>query len=57
MKLDKETVIVLAICIIVLFGWEPFCRKLGWLTERTEVKTVQKTDSKKVEEKKSDENN
>lgn len=55
MKLDKETVIVLAICIIVLFGWEPFCRKMGWLPERTEVKTVQKTDSKKVEEKKSDE--
>ena len=47
MKLDKETVIVLAICIVILFGWEPFCRKIGWLPERTEIKTVKKTDSKK----------
>lgn len=54
MKLDKETVIVLAICIIILFGWEPFCRKMGWLPERTEVKTVQKNDSKKAETEKND---
>lgn len=55
MKLDKETIIVLTICIVVLFGWEPFCRKMGWLPERTEVKTVQKADSKKAEETKKEE--
>ncbi len=34
----------MTICIIILFGWEPFCRKVGWLPERTEVKTVKKVD-------------
>ena len=51
MKLDKETIIVLAICIVILFGWEPFCRKVGWLPEKTEIKTVQKNDSKTYAEK------
>lgn len=44
MKFDKETIIVFTICIVILLGWEPFCRKVGWLPERTEVKTVQKND-------------
>lgn len=50
MKFDKETIIVVAICIAVLFGWEPFCRKMGWIPEKTEIKTVQKAENKKVEE-------
>lgn len=49
MKLDKESIIVLTICLVVLFGWEPFCRKVGWLPEKTEIKTVQKTTPEKVE--------
>lgn len=33
MKFDKETVIVFAICIIVLFTWNPLCQKMGWIQE------------------------
>lgn len=31
MKFDKETVIAIAICVVVLFGWDPFCRYMGWI--------------------------
>ena len=51
MKFDKETIIVFAICMIVIFGWEPFCRKMGWMPERTEVKTVQKVSEQQENEK------
>ncbi|MBR2508280.1 MAG: membrane protein insertase YidC [Lentisphaeria bacterium] len=51
MKLDKESIIVLAICLIVLFGWEPFCRKMGWIPEKTEIKTVKKENAVKSEQK------
>ena len=30
MKFDKETAIAIAICVVVLFGWDPFCRYMGW---------------------------
>ncbi len=31
MKFDKETAIVIAICILLLFTWEPLARRLGWI--------------------------
>ncbi len=30
MKFDKEIVIAIAVCCVVLFGWEPFARYMGW---------------------------
>ena len=30
MKLDKEVLIGVAICGVILFGWDPFCRVMGW---------------------------
>ena len=30
MKFDKETLIAIAVCCVVLFGWEPFSRYMGW---------------------------
>ena len=30
MKLDKEVLIGIFICGIILFGWDPFCRAMGW---------------------------
>ncbi len=31
MKFDKETIIVVAFALVLLFTWEPICRKLGWM--------------------------
>ncbi|OGV49524.1 MAG: hypothetical protein A2017_22085 [Lentisphaerae bacterium GWF2_44_16] len=31
MKFDKETIIVLAICFIVLMAWQPICEHMGWI--------------------------
>ncbi len=33
MNFDKETIIAIAICLVVLFGWTPVCRYMGWLPE------------------------
>ena len=30
MKFDKDIVIAIAICIIIVLGWNPFCRMMGW---------------------------
>ena len=30
MKFDKDIVIAIAICIIIVLGWTPFCRMMGW---------------------------
>lgn len=55
MKLDKETIIVIGICIIVLFGWDPFCRYVGLIPEKTEIKTVKKVEEKtQTEDKKTE---
>ncbi len=32
MKFDKDIVIGLLICALVLLGWDPFCRFMGWTT-------------------------
>ena len=31
MKFDKDIVMAVVICAVVLFGWEPFCRSMGWM--------------------------
>ena len=31
MKFDKTTIIGLIVCAVLLFTWEPVCRRLGWL--------------------------
>ena len=33
MKFDKETAIAIAICVVILFGWDPFCRYMGWIPD------------------------
>ena len=30
MKFDKDIVIAIAICIIIVLGWNPYCRMMGW---------------------------
>ena len=34
MKFDKDIVMAVIICAVVLFGWEPFCRSMGWMPAR-----------------------
>lgn len=31
MKFDKETVIVIAICVVAIFAWDPLARHFGWI--------------------------
>ena len=33
MKLDKEIVIAVILCGILLFGWNPFCVYMGWMPD------------------------
>lgn len=29
-KFDKETLFAFIICLVILFGWDPLCRYMGW---------------------------
>ena len=31
MKFDRETMIGIVICAVILFGWDPFMRAMGWM--------------------------
>ena len=33
MKFDKDIVIAVIICAAILFGWEPLCRYMGWISD------------------------
>ena len=33
MKFDKDIIIAVVICAIVLFGWDPLCKYMGWTSE------------------------
>ena len=33
MKFDKEILIGVLICSVILFGWDPLCRAMGWSSE------------------------
>ncbi len=44
MKIEKDTLFAIIICAVVLFGWEPFCRYMGWgSAPATAVQTTQST--------------
>ncbi len=38
MKFDKETLIAILIAVLVLIGWEPFCRYMGWVEKPATAK-------------------
>jgi len=40
-KFDKVTIVGFAVCIILLFAWEPICRYLGWINPPKPQLTVQ----------------
>ena len=40
MKFDRETMIGIVICAVILFGWDPFMRAMGWLPPKDAPKTV-----------------
>lgn len=33
-KLQKDTLIIVLVCGVFIFGWAPFCRYMGWSTPR-----------------------
>ena len=40
MKFDRETMIGIVICAVILFGWDPFMRAMGWMPAKDAQKTV-----------------
>lgn len=52
MKVDKETVIIFSVCIILLLSWEPLCKHMGWIQDpppRTTIQTTEVQDKKSPE--------
>ena len=48
MKFDKDIIIAVVICAIVLFGWDPLCKYMGWTSEppaSAPAAEVQKTEN------------
>lgn len=43
MKFDRETMVGIIICAVILFGWEPFMRAMGWMPAKNAPQTVQQT--------------
>lgn len=33
LKFDKETVIVIVVCMAAIFAWEPIARRMGWISD------------------------
>ncbi|MBQ9789821.1 MAG: membrane protein insertase YidC [Lentisphaeria bacterium] len=50
MKLDKETLIVIFISMVILIGWEPFAVKMGWLPDPKAVQTQTVTPAEEAKE-------
>lgn len=42
MKFDKETIIVLVLCGVLWFAWQPFCIWMGWIKKPEAVQPQQK---------------
>ncbi len=40
MKFDKETVVAFAICAVILFGWDPLCKYMGWFQPAEPVRAA-----------------
>ncbi|MDD3155794.1 MAG: membrane protein insertase YidC [Victivallaceae bacterium] len=36
MKFDKDTILMLCVCLAILFAWEPVARKMGWINPPAE---------------------
>ena len=45
MKLNKDVLIGVIICGVILFGWDPFCRAMGW-ADTTPAKSTPKVENK-----------
>ncbi len=41
MKFDRETMVGIIICAVILFGWDPFMRAMGWMPAKNAPRTVQ----------------
>jgi YidC/Oxa1 family membrane protein insertase len=41
MKFDKDIIIGIIICAVVLFGWDPLCKYMGWTSTPVPVNQVQ----------------
>lgn len=48
MKLDKETLIIIFVSMVILIGWEPFAVKMGWLPDPKATSTVVVDNTKTV---------
>ena len=43
MKFDREIIIGIIICAVILFGWGPFARSMGWMpSENAQTEKVEK---------------
>ena len=56
MKFDREIIVGIIICAVILFGWGPLARSLGWMPAETQAaaqtQTADKKDSGAAEAKK-----
>lgn len=43
MKFDKDIILAVIICAAVLFGWDPFCRYMGWTQAPAATNQVEQT--------------
>lgn len=43
MKFDKDIILAIAICALILFGWEPFSRYMGWTSKPEATVTAKQT--------------
>ena len=43
MKFDRETMVGIVICAVILFGWDPFMRAMGWMPAKNAPQAVQQT--------------
>ena len=41
MKFNKDIIFAVIICVIILVGWEPFCRYMGWMPSNEPTRSVQ----------------
>ena len=54
MKFDREIIIGIIICAVILFGWGPFARSMGWMpsenAQTEKVEQAKDAESKKAED-------
>ena len=58
MKFDKEMLIGIIICAVILFSWDPLCRAMGWSSQPDNSdKNIRKSEEKVVSHQSSIEKN